>query len=429
MLNVAMKWGGELTKPGEQAAEALGARVRDEICGDIDVGSLQHDTKVYSSSEPRCQQTAAAFCRGLLRLAMPALPPIIAALVRKDGWGTLEAGGGGKNYVGGGSASEGGVESLDSPWAEIEATVAAPAARRAFAAAWASEALRGFAAPGPALLKLRSNVEHMLEAFSGLQPLGPLYNGETMGLLIDRYKDTMKDLSDGPRSWLKLEKLLDHLEFDLLHNRSAMPDSARELFDAAGPLCAALCDAQNALEVARLGGLEGEERDFKGLQFLYKLRWDLRVASGADLGEEKTHKRKHEHLYGEAGNKPCVRTRMYFSHNSHLQGLLIALARRPREGSHASLNGGPKRPPADACPDAAVVERLGFLAHFVIQLFRTRATREHRVVCHFRRSGDAPKVPLFDLSLQEADAWFGELLEGVEDPSSRTANVDTCDDE
>jgi len=263
-----------------------------------------------------------------------------------------------------------------------------------------------FAAPGPALRELRLRAERLQEALLG-SALAPLHNEETMQLLRDRYKDTLGDLQlgDHPRSFSKLERLLDLLQYDCDYNREALPLAAQEALDVAMPLCDALCDAQAVLEVAQQADPNQENRDVTGISFIRKLRWDLRVASGADLGEEKTHLEKHSYLYGADGGKPTMRTRLYFSHNSHIQGLLIALS-RPRKGSQAEAR------------DVAAV-RLDFLAHVVLQLHRRRSTGALRVSCYFRKGDLSEKVPLFDLPLEEVDEWFAELLADIPDIGSR----------
>merc|ERR1719343_1490996 len=91
--------------------------------------TLRHDVKVYSSRDRRCQQTAAAFCRGMMKIMvdkpyhspLDALPPIIAALVRTDEAGRLE--GGNHNYAARGDEEEPAGEPIpvDAPWEELEA--------------------------------------------------------------------------------------------------------------------------------------------------------------------------------------------------------------------------------------------------------------------------------------------------------------------
>lgn len=410
VLTMCVKWGGELTDAGIAAAEAFGSAFRKETCDDFDVGSVRHDTKVYSSREPRCQQTAAAFCKGFLRLHTPALPPVIAAMVRKDETGALEAGEGGKNYTGNGGEEEEAtsalqLDSLETSWAELEADMGDEPIRAAFLGAVAAPALQQFPAPGPALRRLAAVVEEMLGCLAGAGPkVAALHCAESKELLCERYRDVLKKLELGkhPQSFQKVSRIFDHLEYDSTHNLAALPPDAREALEAALPLCQALCDAQSALEVAR----RAADDEGPDLPFLRKLRADLRVASGEDIGEEKTHLSNHAHFNGgREAETHCVRTRLYFCHQSHIQGLLIALSRpRRRKDSRGACRSDVGH------ASAAMAARLGFLAHFMIRLSRQRATGQLRVSCHFRRSENSEKVCVFDLPFIEVDAWFTELL-------------------
>lgn len=87
---VVAKWGGELTVKGLEQAEDLGRRLRSDLYpNDPTFGLLrlhatfQHDFKIYSSQEGRCQVTAAAFTKGFLDLEGD-LTPILVSLVTRD---------------------------------------------------------------------------------------------------------------------------------------------------------------------------------------------------------------------------------------------------------------------------------------------------------------------------------------------------------
>jgi len=221
-------------------------------------------------------------------------------------------------------------------------------------------------------------------------------------------------LGESPWSFEKVPKLGDHILYDFTHNSDALPEEAQRALEAAFELCFALCDAQAALEVAMRSSLDSPMRDDSGLPLLQKMRWDLRVASGADLGEEKAHVYKHDYLYGSGGGaeKPCVRTRLYFCHNSHVQGVAIALARQ----QCAQVLEEDSSQPWDV-----VAGRLGYLAHMALRLRRRRRTGELRVSCHLGRGErDDEHVQLFDLPLAEVDACFTqELNKAKDDPQSR----------
>ncbi|KAL5500195.1 hypothetical protein EMCRGX_G011713 [Ephydatia muelleri] len=95
-LLLILKWGGELTSVGQRQAEELGRAFR---CmypgGEGEYASLpgsgflrlhstyRHDLKVYASDEGRVQMTAAAFTKGLLELE-GSLASVLVHLVKRD---------------------------------------------------------------------------------------------------------------------------------------------------------------------------------------------------------------------------------------------------------------------------------------------------------------------------------------------------------
>jgi Ca2+-binding EF-hand superfamily protein len=88
-VEVIVKWGGVLTSRGRKQAERLGEWCRNQLYPGENAGLLRlhstfrHDLKIYSSDEGRVVTTAAAFAKGFLNLEGP-LPPIITSLVRSD---------------------------------------------------------------------------------------------------------------------------------------------------------------------------------------------------------------------------------------------------------------------------------------------------------------------------------------------------------
>ena len=89
-LQLIVKWGGDLTKLGEQQAIRLGNRIRDSLYPSNDGGDIlrlhstfRHDLKIKTSDEGRVMKTAAAFAKGMLELEGD-IPPILVSLVHKD---------------------------------------------------------------------------------------------------------------------------------------------------------------------------------------------------------------------------------------------------------------------------------------------------------------------------------------------------------
>jgi len=260
----------------------------------------------------------------------------------------------------------------------------------------------------------------------------------------------------------KVSSLLDNLEYDARHNREAFPQSAQEQLASALPLAKALCDVLVPLETILERRRTPLSHDSDGVRLLDKLRWDLRVASGAELGNhDKRHLAKHEALYAAVKSlaapasdaargrdvKPqCVRSRLYFSHNSQLSGLLhLLLQGLDSKATQAQPTGSPPDFSPGASAKASVssfgsdnspgpsgrmalpkpevrdlyAQRLGFLSHFIVRLWRKRSDGSLRVTCDASPSGSfRERVQLFDLPFAEVDTQWSNVLEPAELPSA-----------
>ena len=89
-VQLILKWGGNLTKLGENQAIRLGRQFRQSMYPDAPGGGIlrlhstfRHDLKIKTSDEGRVMKTAAAFSKGLLELDGD-LPPILVSLVHKE---------------------------------------------------------------------------------------------------------------------------------------------------------------------------------------------------------------------------------------------------------------------------------------------------------------------------------------------------------
>lgn len=89
-VQLILKWGGNLTKLGENQAIRLGQQFRQEMYPDAPGGGIlrlhatfRHDLKIRTSDEGRVMKTAAAFAKGLLELEGE-IPPILVSLVHKE---------------------------------------------------------------------------------------------------------------------------------------------------------------------------------------------------------------------------------------------------------------------------------------------------------------------------------------------------------
>lgn len=466
-LVVGLKWGGELTEAGINDAEEFGRNFRSETYPSevIDElhATLRHDMKIYATKESRCQQTAAAVCKGLMRTHCQELPPLIAAMVRTDEFGRL-GGGHHKNYAkkekekkekdekkekkekdekkekekekddakdekdkekkekkekkdkdGDDKKSEDREKDdrelppADTPWCKLEEMLGVPCV---------SGLLRGYDSPQSLLQDLARIMEELVSALKTNELTQALAGGETPLLLRGRYEDALNELRcKSPLD--KVQNLLDCLEYDDRHNRKAFPQQAEDPLARALPLAKDLCDVIVPLEAAIHRGNKSQvSADDDGVKLLDKLRWDLRVASGADLGDhDKRHLAKHEALYANIDQpgrnerkSSYVRSRLYFSHNSQLTGLLYLMldALDQKESAEGRQGAG-----ISARPEIKnlLAQRLGFMAHFIVRLWRKRADGSLRVSCEMSPNGNfESRVKIFDLPFAEVDRQWSEVL-------------------
>ena len=90
-IQLILKWGGNLTKLGEKQSITLGQRLRHSMYPNTPGGggilrlhsTFRHDLKIKTSDEGRVMKTAAAFAKGLLELEGE-ITPILISLVHKE---------------------------------------------------------------------------------------------------------------------------------------------------------------------------------------------------------------------------------------------------------------------------------------------------------------------------------------------------------
>ncbi|KAF0689637.1 Aste57867_18936 [Aphanomyces stellatus] len=256
-LLLIMKWGGDLTETGKRQGEQLGNRFRNELYPVEEGGLLRlhstfrHDLKIFTSDEGRVQMTAAAFAKGFLELEGD-LTPILVSLVTtldKDANKMLD-------HSGQADANE-----------EIERTKAK--LRRVIQQDYATfddmianvaplntksvvEALRKLQNPKEALGKLHDLIKHVkteikelaMEADKNVPITSDerpteLYMGETYSLMSERWEKLYRDFYSAKKNEFDLSKLpdiYDCIKYDMLHNFNgvhATIKSGKALFDMA----------------------------------------------------------------------------------------------------------------------------------------------------------------------------------------------------
>lgn len=392
LLKVSLKWGGELTRVGEMQAKGLGKKFKQSVYSSEDMAhmhaSLRHDLKVHSSNEPRCAQTAAAFAQGLLSLDCP-LPAVQVSFVRMDGLGRLDLDGHTRKFKHSElmepakERSRALLESGDIIDDKFEKEVLCVPQCFQRVQVELENCRQNFGTVRTALEKLASAVEELeqeLKLASGHTKKHTKLQ-ETLPLIRQRWDDFVKDLKGEPKRVPPemVADILDHAKYDMRHSMPIL--EAAGSFDELNRSFRAVYSLSSSIaSYAELGeyGTNREEKFEIARAFLRpmlrKLRWDLRVASGAELGEEEEHVRRHNELFqpmpsspkGEAAvpAEPPVRSRLYFAHHSQMQTLINLFRWADEPGACRFLS------PAGEHYLSRMPLPLGYLCHLVLKLWR-----------------------------------------------------------
>ncbi|KAK0153396.1 Inositol hexakisphosphate and diphosphoinositol-pentakisphosphate kinase 1 [Merluccius polli] len=336
-LLLVLKWGGELTPAGRVQAEELGRAFRCMYPGGqagnqsfgcespIDCGdyagfpgcgllrlhsTYRHDLKIYASDEGRVQMTAAAFAKGLLALEGE-LTPILVQMVKSA------------NMNGTAGQRQRLTDRLP---AEGEGQAARDHAEEPGLAATGSPSLVNS-------MKLIENPVHTCDKVHSLiQSLTSqirkrledpksadlqLYHSETLELMLQRWSKLERDFhmkKSGRYDISKIPDIYDCVKYDTQHNASLGLEHTLELFR----LSRALADIVIPQEY---GVSKAEKLDIAQafcVPLMKKIQLDLQ-RTHEDEAVNKLHP-----LYSRGVMSPGrhVRTRLYFTSESHVHSLL-----------------------------------------------------------------------------------------------------------
>uniref|UniRef100_A0A8C5TVA0 Inositol hexakisphosphate and diphosphoinositol-pentakisphosphate kinase n=1 Tax=Malurus cyaneus samueli TaxID=2593467 RepID=A0A8C5TVA0_9PASS len=295
-LLLVLKWGGELTPAGRVQAEELGRAFRCMYpggqgdyagfpgCGLLRLHSTyRHDLKIYASDEGRVQMTAAAFAKGLLALEGE-LTPILVQMVKSANMNGL---------------LDSDSDSLSSCQHRVKARLHEILQRD-----------REFTADDYDKLSFL-----IMYVYSDIQ----LYHSETLELMLRRWAKLEKDFKtkNGRYDISKIPDIYDCIKYDVQHNGSLKLENTMELYR----LSKALADIVIPQEY---GISKAEKLEIaKGYctPLVRKIRSDLQRTQDDDT-VNKLHP-----LYSRGVMSPerHVRTRLYFTSESHVHSLLSTL--------------------------------------------------------------------------------------------------------
>uniref|UniRef100_A0A8L0DVG4 Inositol hexakisphosphate and diphosphoinositol-pentakisphosphate kinase n=1 Tax=Oncorhynchus mykiss TaxID=8022 RepID=A0A8L0DVG4_ONCMY len=329
-LLLVLKWGGELTPAGRVQAEELGRAFRCMYpggqgdyagfpgCGLLRLHSTyRHDLKIYASDEGRVQMTAAAFAKGLLALEGE-LTPILVQMVKSANMNGLldndsDSLSGCQHRV---KARLHEIMQKDQEFTEEDYDRLAPTG-----ASSVVNSMRIVENPVMTcdqvytlIQSLTSQIRKRLEdpKSADLQ----LYHSETLELMLQRWSKLERDfrMKSGRYDISKIPDIYDCVKYDVQHNATLGLEDTLELFR----LSRALAD----IIIPQEYGINKVEK----LDIAYA--YCLPLVKKIQLDLQRTHEdesvNKLHPLYSRGVMSPGrhVRTRLYFTSESHVHSLL-----------------------------------------------------------------------------------------------------------
>ncbi|XP_041074203.1 inositol hexakisphosphate and diphosphoinositol-pentakisphosphate kinase 2-like isoform X8 [Polyodon spathula] len=344
-LLLVLKWGGELTPAGRVQAEELGRAFRCMYPGGqdgsgraigcespIDCGdyagfpgcgllrlhsTYRHDLKIYASDEGRVQMTAAAFAKGLLALEGE-LTPILVQMVKSANMNGLldsdrDSLSGCQHRV---KARLHEIMQKDQDFTEEDFDRLSPTGSTSVLNSMklvgnpVQTCDRVYALIQSLTSQIRTRLEDPKSA--DLQ----LYHSETLELMLQRWSKLERDfrMKSGRYDISKIPDIYDCIKYDVQHNSSLGLEDTLELFR----LSKALAD----IIIPQEYGIDKEEK----LDIAYT--YCLPLIKKIQLDMQRTHEdesvNKLHPLYSRGVMSPGrhVRTRLYFTSESHVHSLL-----------------------------------------------------------------------------------------------------------
>ncbi|XP_072020481.1 inositol hexakisphosphate and diphosphoinositol-pentakisphosphate kinase 2-like [Amphiura filiformis] len=394
-LLLILKWGGELTPAGRVQAEELGRAFRciypggqGDYAGFPGCGLLRlhstyrHDLKIYASDEGRVQMTAAAFTKGMLALEGE-LTPILVQMVKS-------------------AHTNGLLDHEKEESASIQGKVKSKlyemfAKNRDLTGKDKQELnMTNSTSLATSIDFIRNPVYRCEKVYSLIQALNKqiravledpeasseivLYHNESLDLMLRRWAKLEKDfkLKSGIFDITKIPDIYDCIKYDMMHNYSIKSlgfDKMDDLYINAQ----ALAD----IIVPQEYGISPEEKLDIGAgictPLLRKIHSDLNKINNED---ETTFRLNPNYSDGVLSPGRQVRTRLYFTSESHIHSLLSCL----KYGGLCDYKDDPQWRRALDYIDA--VKELNYMTQIVLMLYEdpskdATSDDRYRVELHF----------------------------------------------
>uniref|UniRef100_A0A3B3UT24 Inositol hexakisphosphate and diphosphoinositol-pentakisphosphate kinase n=1 Tax=Poecilia latipinna TaxID=48699 RepID=A0A3B3UT24_9TELE len=329
-LLLVLKWGGELTPAGRVQAEELGRAFRCMYpggqgdyagfpgCGLLRLHSTyRHDLKIYASDEGRVQMTAASFAKGLLALEGE-LTPILVQMVKSANMNGL---------------LDSDSDSLSSCQHRVKARLHEILQRdREFNDEDYDRLAPTCAASLLNSMKMVKNpVATCDQVYALIQSLTSqirtrmedpksadlqLYHSETLELMLQRWSKLEKDfrMKNGRYDISKIPDIYDCVKYDVIHNATLGLRDTQELFR----LSRALAD----IVIPQEYGINRDEKLDIAYAYCLPLVRKIQLDLQRTHGDEFVHKLHPLYSRGIMSPGRHVRTRLYFTSESHVHSLL-----------------------------------------------------------------------------------------------------------
>ncbi|CAI5792506.1 inositol hexakisphosphate and diphosphoinositol-pentakisphosphate kinase 1 isoform X1 [Podarcis lilfordi] len=329
-LLLVLKWGGELTPAGRVQAEELGRAFRCMYpggqgdyagfpgCGLLRLHSTyRHDLKIYASDEGRVQMTAAAFAKGLLALEGE-LTPILVQMVKSANMNGL---------------LDSDSDSLSSCQHRVKARLREIMQKDAN---FGEEDFEKLAPTGSiSLIKSMSIIQNPVEicdrVFALIESLTSqiqkrledpksadlqLYHSETLELMLQRWRKLEQDFRLKNRRYdiSKIPDIYDCVKYDVQHNAALKLEGTSELFR----LSKSLADVVIPQEY----GIKKQEKLEIAVGFCLPLIRKIQLDLQRTHEDESVNKLHPLYSRGVLSPGRHVRTRLYFTSESHVHSLL-----------------------------------------------------------------------------------------------------------
>eukprot|EP00123_Amoebidium_parasiticum_P001100 comp12106_c0_seq1/m.6841 comp12106_c0_seq1/g.6841 ORF comp12106_c0_seq1/g.6841 comp12106_c0_seq1/m.6841 type:complete len:972 (-) comp12106_c0_seq1:73-2988(-) len=433
-----LKWGGELTQLGRQQGISLGEEYRSTMYPGESRGLLRlhstfrHDLKIYCSDEGRVQVTAAAFTKGFLQLDGN-LTPILVSLCRKDSNLLDDSSAASKDLA----EVKTKVHSIMTTKEELKGDILEAGVPTGSVSL--RQSLEKIGSPLPTLRKIYQLIQSLtaqLLAKRGQPEYREmlLYSGETITLVLKRWEKLEKDFYNKKKDKFDISKIpdiYDCIKYDCLHNYMMNLDGMDELYY----LVKAFADyvvpqeyGTTAVEKATIGRKIGHE-------LVKKVLLDLAIASESNekshqvLGRLETVHRldtRYARNVGVRSHTRHVRTRLYFTSESHIHSMLNVL----RYG----IDGGKGLVSDQAMGSIEEIPEINYLSQIIFMLYENYekdikdperymvkmlfspgvAEVDPKAACEDPKYGMAftPLIPLNDdMILDDVESFFNRVLE------------------